>query len=362
MNGAPLMDPAELAGLATLAEIEERARERLHPGALDYVAGGSWDETTLAENAAAFRRRRFRGSVLHGVQSADLGTSVLGLPAPTPFGVAPMAQYGFCHPDGEVPAAQAAAQAGWTFAVSTLATRSLEEIASVAGTGPGRQWFQLYVQKDLGLSRSLVERAEAAGYGALVVTVDLPVIGYRDRDLRGTGLALHYGNMPPAPGETDTRTLGRGHPPLTWGLIDEVRSWTRLPLLVKGILEPGDAVRAVEHGAQGIVVSNHGGRQLDRVPAAIDALPGVVTAVGDQAEVFLDGGVRRGLDVVMALALGARAVFVGRPILHGVAIGGEAGVLRVMEILRLETQRAMVLLGAARVADLEPGMLLEVGP
>lgn len=353
----------DLSGIVALAEVEALARERLgdtSPAALDYVAGGSWDEVTLADNAAAFRRRRFRASVLSGVQAADLSTTILGRPAATPLGVAPMAQYGFCHPGAEGGAARAAVAAGWTFALSTLSTLSMERVAEEAGEGPGRRWFQLYIQKDLGLSRSLVERAEAAGYEALVVTVDLPMIGYRDRDLRSTGLELHYGNMPTAPGVT-TRTIGRGHPPLTWDLMDEVRSWTRLPLLIKGILVPEDAVRAVEHGAQGVVVSNHGGRQLDRTPAAIDALPGVVAAVDGRAEVFLDGGVRRGLDVVMALALGARAVFTGRPVLYGLAVAGEAGVARVMEILAAETQRAMVLLGAACVADLHPGLVLE-GP
>jgi len=349
----------DLTRITSLAELTELARLRLSPGAFDYVAGGSWDEVTLAENTAAFRRRRFLGSVLHGVRDPDLSTVILGRSVPTPFGVAPMAQYGFCHPDAELPAARAAVQAGWTFVLSTLSTRSIEEVAAAAGEGPGRRWFQLYIQKDLGLSRSLVERAEAAGFEAVVVTVDLPVIGYRDRDLRGTGLDLDYGNFRPAPGETDTRTLGRGNPPLTWDLIDQVRSWTGLPLLIKGILVSQDAVRAVEHGAQGIVVSNHGGRQLDRVPAAIDALPGVVAAVDGRAEVFLDSGVRRGLDVVTALALGARAVFVGRPVLYGLAVGDGAGVSRVAEILAQETRRAMVLLGAATVSDLGPGLLLE---
>ena len=325
------------------------------------MAGGSWDETTLADNGAAFRRRQFRASVLSGVMAADvdLSTTVLGRPVPTPFGVAPMAQFGFCHPDAELPAAAAAATAGWTFALSTLSTRSIEEVARACAPGsPGDRWFQLYVQDDLGVSRSLVERAEAAGYTALVITVDLPVIGYRDRDLRGTGLALHYGNLPPV-GDATTTTIGRRHPPLTWDLIDRVRTWSSLPMLIKGILVPEDARLAVEHGAAGVVVSNHGGRQLDRVPAALDALPGVVAAVGDRAEVYMDGGIRRGLDVVMAVALGARAVFVGRPVLYGLTIGGEAGVTRVMEILRRETERAMVLLGVARVADLRPDLVLE---
>jgi 4-hydroxymandelate oxidase len=350
--------PIELAHVASLAELEAIASARLPDGAREYVAGGSWDETTLLDNSAAFRRLRFRGRVLAGVTAADLSTTILGRPARTPFGVAPTAQHGFCHPDGEVPAARAAAAAGWTFALSTLSTRSLEEVAdAVVDAGPARRWFQLYVQQDLGLSRALVQRAAAAGYEAIVLTVDLPVLGYRDRDLRGTGLALRHGNFEVGPRE-DTRTLGRGHPPLTWDLVDDVRGWSELPLIVKGILDPEDACLAVEHGAAGIVVSNHGGRQLDRVPASIDALPAVVEAVAGQAEVYLDGGVRRGLDVVLALALGARAVFVGRPILYGIAAAGEAGAARAMEILRVETERAMILLGAASVRDLGPHLVL----
>jgi 4-hydroxymandelate oxidase len=350
--------PAELERFATLAALEAVARRRLSEAALEYVAGGSWDETTLRENGEAFRRLRFRARVLSGVTAADLSTTILGRPVRTPLGVAPMAQHGFCHPDGEVPAARAAAAAGWTFALSTLATRSLEDVAAATvDLGGARRWFQLYVQEDFDLSRSLVERAEAAGYEAIVVTVDLPMVGYRGRDLRGTGLTLRRGNFPNVALD-DTKTIGRRHPPLTWDLLDTVSGWTRLPLIVKGILDPDDACLAVAHGAAGVVVSNHGGRQLDRVPASIEALPAVADAVAGSAEVYLDGGVRRGLDVVMALALGARAVFVGRPILYGIAAGGEAGAARAMEIIRMETERAMILLGAQAIRDLGPELLI----
>jgi 4-hydroxymandelate oxidase len=349
---------ADLEGVVSLRELEALARDCLPEPALDYVAGGSWDEVTLRENGEAFRRRRFRARVLSGVRAADLSTTLLGRPVAMPLGVAPMSQHGFCHPDGELASARAAAAAGWTFALSTLSTRSLEEVAQAAdGAGEGRRWFQLYLQEDLAFSRSLVERAAAAGYDAIVVTVDLPVLGYRDRDLRGTGLPLRYGNFV-TPDGGDTRTIGRGHPPLTWALIDQVRGWSQLPVIVKGILVGDDARRAVDIGAAGVVVSNHGGRQLDRVPAAIDALPEVVAAVAGEAEVYLDSGVRRGLDVVLALALGARAVFIGRPILYGLAVGGETGVARALEIVRRETERAMVLLGAATVGDLGPHLVL----
>ena len=352
--------PVDLDRIVSLGQLEDRARGTLTEPAFDYVAGGSWDEITLRDNIAAFQRRRLRPRVLSGVTQVDLATTLLGRPAPTPLAVAPMAQHGFCHPEGELPAARAAAAAGWTFTPSTLSTRSLEEVADAGTGGPGGQWFQLYVQRDLGFSRSLVERAERAGYEAVVFTVDLPVLGYRDRDLRGTGLPLHYGNFP-SPAAGDSRTIARGHPPLTWDHGDEVRGWSGLPLVVKGILTGEDACRAVDHGAAGIVVSNHGGRQLDRTPAAIDALPEIVTAVSGAAEVYLDGGVRRGLDVVTALALGARAVFVGRPILYALAVGGEAGVTRALEILRVETERAMILLGAASVDALGPDLLLAAG-
>jgi 4-hydroxymandelate oxidase len=347
---------------STLAAFEAAAREQLPPAVIDYVAGGSWDEVTLYENTAAFRQLRFRPSVLSGVTQADLSTTILGQPAAIPLGVAPMAQYGWCHPEAELPAASAAAAAGWTFALSTLSTRSLEEVASGAAgsvaspgaAGQGPRWFQLYIQADLGFSRSLVERAAAAGYSAVVVTVDLPAVGYRGTDLRAGQLRQVLGNFPEA--DARARTAG-ARPALTWELIAAVRSWSRLPLLIKGILTAEDACRAVEHGLDGIVVSNHGGRQLDRTPASIDALREVVPAVEGRAEVFLDGGVRRGLDVVLALALGAKAVFIGRPILYALSVGGEAGVARAMQIVRLETERAMVLLGAGSVRELTPKLV-----
>lgn len=358
----PDVSDLDLAGIVALAEFEALARQRLPAAAFDYVAGGSWDETTLDDNTAAFRRSRFRASVLSGTMSADLATTILGRTAATPFGIAPMAQFGFCHPEAELPAARAAAAAGWTFTLSTLSTRSIEEVAEAAvGGGPGSRWFQLYVQGDLGFSRSLVDRAVAAGYEALVVTVDLPMLGYRDRDLRGTGLELHYGNFG-RPSDGNSKTIARGHPPLTWELMDEVRSWSSLPLIIKGILVGDDARLAVQHGASGVVVSNHGGRQLDRAPAAIDALGEVVEGVAGQAEVYLDGGVRRGLDAVLALAMGARAVFVGRPILYALAAGGEPGVARALEIIRKETERAMILLGAGSIRELTPRLVLPARP
>jgi len=347
---APAPDPARFG---TLAAFEAAAREFMAPAVLDYVAGGSWDEVTLAENSAAFRRYRFRPAVLSGVTTADLSTTILGRDAAVPLAVAPMAQQGWCHPDAELPAARAAAAAGWTFALSTLSTCSMEAVAAeTALAGPGARWFQLYIQRDLALTRSLVERAAAAGYEAVVVTVDVPVLGYRGTDLRGVGLGERRGNFPPQ--GHDRTPPARGRTPLTWELIDEVRTWSGLPLVIKGLLTGEDAGRAVDHGAAGILVSNHGGRQLDRTPAAIDALGEVVGAVDGHAEVYLDGGVRRGLDVVLALALGARAVFVGRPILYALSVAGEAGVARALEIVRVETERAMVLLGAGSVRDLTP--------
>lgn len=331
----------------TLAGVEALARDRLDPQALDYVAGGGWDEVTLQDNVLAFRRRRFRPRVLIDTSRVDPATTILGAPATMPVGIAPMALHGLCHPDGELASARAAAAAGIPFCLSTVSSRSIEEVAAaVAGIGAGERWFQLYVHRDRGFSRSLVQRAEAAGYRALVLTVDVPVLGYRDRDRSWPApFAASFGNFPPASGSVLDDLLDTRHAPLTWRDLDEIRSWSGLPFVVKGILTPDDAVLAVESGADAVVVSNHGGRQLDRTAASLDALDAVVAAVGGRAEVHLDGGVRRGLDILAALALGARAVYLGRPVLYGLAAGGEAGVARVLAILREELERGMSLLG-----------------
>jgi 4-hydroxymandelate oxidase len=282
---------------------------------------------------------------------------LLGTPVAFPVAVAPMASHGLANPSGEVATAGAAAAAGIPFTLSTVSSRSIEEVAAAAPDGA--RWFQLYVQADRGRSRELVERAAAAAYGAIVLTVDLPVLGYRERDRQnGFQLAGPFGSFAAAPGpdhgdhvasrdaasrpvvDEDFRGIA-----LTWDHLAAIRSWSPMPLVLKGIMTGEDARIAVEHGADAIVVSNHGARQLDRVHASIDVLEEVVAAVDGRTEIWVDGGVRRGLDIVIALALGARGVLVGRPLLWALAAGGQPAVERALAILREEFELALALLG-----------------
>ena len=344
MNSA--VDAVALSRILRLADFEPLAREALATEVFDYVAGGSWDEITLAENVAAWRRRRLRPRVLADVARVTTATTLLGAPCALPLAIAPMAAQGELHADGEVATARAAAAAGVPFIASTVSTRSLEEIAATAPEAT--RWFQLYTQADVRRTRSTVERAAAAGYGALVVTVDLPVLGYRERDRRNgydtagpwdRAFSLRRDGPEPI-AELEPGTL-------TWRDLAPIRSWAPdLPLVLKGILHAEDARLAVEHGADAIVISNHGARQLDRVPPAVDVLEEVVDAVAGRCEVWVDGGVRRGLDVAIALALGARGVLLGRPVLWALAAGGEAGVARALAIVREELEIALALLGA----------------
>ncbi|HET7030736.1 MAG TPA: alpha-hydroxy acid oxidase [Candidatus Limnocylindrales bacterium] len=357
----------DLSRIVRLDDFEPIAAERMDPAAFDYVAGGAWDERSLREAPGAWARRRLRPRVLVDVADVDPASTLLGSAVAMPVAIAPMAAQGLAHPDAERAVIAAAAGAGLPMIVSTMSTCSLEEVASAA---PGAtRWFQLYTQADPHRTRWLVERAEAAGYGAIVVTVDLPVLGYRERDLRsGFNLSVTLGNFVDEPpthashGSTGsgydilTADLDRG---LTWAGIDAIRSWTRLPIVLKGILAAEDAKLAVDHGAAAIVVSSHGARQLDRTVATADALEPIVDAVAGRTEVWVDGGIRRGLDVVTALALGARGVLVGRPIFWALAAAGEAGVARALDILRTETVLAMTLLGAANPADLTPAHIAD---
>ena len=338
-----------------LDDFEELARARMDPGAFDYYAGGAWGEATLRDNVAAFERYRLRPRVLRDVSSVDLACDFAGTPASMPVGLAPTALQTLADPEGEVATARAAAAAGVLMCVSTIAGRSLEDVAAAGGP----RWMQLYVFTDRDLSAQLVKRAEVAGYTAIVLTADLPVAGYRERDLRNRFVipSSHgLGNF------TGIDTAGRELLPfisslndssLTWDDVEWVRSLTSLPVLVKGILTAEDAALAVARGAAGVVVSNHGGRQLDRVPASIDVLEEVVAAVAGRVPVYVDGGVRRGTDVLVALALGASAVFIGRPYLWALAAGGEDGVAMALELLRAEITTAMTLLGATGVGAVE---------
>ncbi len=358
-------------GIVALRELEPLARLRMDPAAWDYVAGGAWDESSLAANEAAWARYRLLPRVLVDVSRVDPATTLLGRPISMPVAIAPMAAHGLAHPDAEAATARAAASAGVPFVLSTMSSHSIEAVAEAAPDGD--RLFQLYVQRDPAASRSLVARAAAAGYRAIVLTVDLPILGYRERDLRNAWeLDVPLGNFTDespshadhgfgAANETGYDTLERqAEAGLGWDDVETIRGWSGLPILLKGILRPDDARRAVEHGADGIVVSNHGARQLDRTPAPVDVLAGIVDAVGGRAEVWVDGGVRRGLDVVTALALGARGVLVGRPVLWGLAVGGEGGVSRVLEILRRELVTAMTLLGAPTPSEVTPDLVMPV--
>jgi 4-hydroxymandelate oxidase len=361
-----LVTAEELAGIVALPDFRDIAAGVVEPGAWDYIEGGAWDEVSLAENEASWLRYRFRPRVLVDVSRIDTSTKFLGRPAAMPVAIAPMAAHGLANPEAELATARAAAAAGIPFMPSTMSTSSMEDIAAAAPDGI--RFFQLYAQADPGRTRSLVERAEAAGYGAIVVTVDLPELGYRDRDRRsGFSLDVPHGNFdggglgPTHAGHggtddelaTDAEAVDQWIAKnLTWDSLATIRSWSTLPLVLKGIMTREDARLAAEHGVDAIVVSNHGGRQLDRTPAPIDVLEEIGAAVPAGPEIWVDGGVRRGLDVAIACALGARGVLVGRPILWALAAGGQAGVERALAILREEFELALQLLGAPTTADL----------
>jgi isopentenyl diphosphate isomerase/L-lactate dehydrogenase-like FMN-dependent dehydrogenase len=339
-----------------VADYERLAAESLEPGAHGYFAGGAGDERTLRENVEAFGRWRLRPRVLVDVGAVSTATTVMGTEASMPVLVAPVAVQRLAHPEGECGMARAAAAAGTIMCLSTIATARPSEVAEAAPEG--KRWFQLYCFRDRAVTQALIDEAEAAGFGAIVLTVDAPHGGRRERDLR-TGFQVPPEVTVPsvvaAVGSRKPMTIrdvfDLVDPTLTWADLERLASSCGLPVLVKGILTAEDARLAVEHGADGVVVSNHGGRQLDGVASSIEALGEVVEAVDGRVEVLMDGGVRRGTDVLIALALGARAVLVGRPALWGLAVGGEDGARRVLEILREELGLALALCGCASVAD-----------
>ncbi|HET7685320.1 MAG TPA: alpha-hydroxy acid oxidase [Candidatus Limnocylindria bacterium] len=351
--------PASLDGVVNVHDFEPIARERLDARAYGYFASGAGDERSVADNLAAWRRWRLLPTVLTGARDPDTSVSLLGTAAALPFGIAPTALQGMAHPDGEIAMARAAAAAGVPFVLSTASTRSLEEVAASAGTGgSGPRWFQLYVEPDMGFARELVERAEAAGYGAIVLTVDLPVAGYRERDLRTrfaipASVQAHVPAGRDASEETFMAYIDR-KPELRWADVATVANWTSLPLVVKGILAPRDVERAIDHGARAVWLSNHGGRQLDGAVTAAEMLPEAVEAARGRAELYVDGGVRRGSDLLVALALGARAAFLGRPFLYALAAAGEVGVAHAIAVLAEELRRGLTILGATGVGDLRP--------
>ena len=381
----PFSTARRLARSHSIADLRRLAKRRLPRAVFDYADGAAEDEVTARRNEAAFEDYELLPRVLRDVSSVDLSTTVLGTPVSMPVMLAPTGMTRLFHHDGETAAARAAHRAGVVYTLSSLSTVSIEDLAA-ASDGP--RWFQIYVWKDRGLVREFFDRCRAAGYDALMLTVDMPVLGQRERDLRngmtippsltlGSALdaALHpswWWNFLTKPRIGFANVAGKGdagHGDLTalWTYIntqfDPSVTWRDLEWMigewngafaVKGVLDPEDAARAASLGARGIVVSNHGGRQLDHSPTSLDALPAVVEAVAGRAEVILDGGVRRGADVAKALALGARACAIGRAYLYGIGAGGEQGVDRALELLRTELRRALALLGCPSVTALGP--------
>ena len=379
------LDPVKrrLARAADISDLRAIARRRIPRGVFDYIDGGAEDEITLTANTQAFRRIEFRPRVLRDVSAVDPSTTLLGRPLPIPLVLAPTGFPRSIHPDGELAAARAAARAQLPYTLSTLSTYSIEDVAAAAR---GPQWFQVYVWRDRGLVKEMIERAAVCGYEAIVLTVDTAVLGRRDRDVR------HGFTMPPQLG-LDTLVDGARHPGWTWRFVrsDPIRfanvvgrdvgdgtspvaiadyintqfdpslSWRDLdwirgvwdgPIVIKGIQTVADARIAADAGIEAIALSNHGGRQLDSSPAIIDLVEPVADAVGDRLEIICDGGIRRGGDIVKAIARGARACMAGRVHLYGLAAGGERGVEHALTIIDRDVRRTMALVGARSVADI----------
>ncbi|XP_003793860.1 hydroxyacid oxidase 2 [Otolemur garnettii] len=346
--------------LVCLTDFEVQAREQLSKTSWDFINGGADEGITREDNIAAFKKIRLRPRYLRDVSEVDTRTTILGEEISAPIGISPTGFHTIACPDGEMSTARAAQAAGVCYITSTFASCSFEDI--VAAAPGGLRWFQLYVQSDQQLNKQLVQRVESLGFKALVVTVDAPVVGNRRHDIRN-GLDLKRNLM-----LTDLRSPGERNsipslqtsapsPYFSWNDLSWFQSLTRLPIILKGILTKEDAELAVKHNVQGIVVSNHGGRQLDEVPSSIDALTEVVTAVNGKLEVYLDGGVRTGNDVLKALALGAKCVFLGRPILWGLACKGEHGVRDVLNILKNELHTSMALTGCRSIAEINRNLI-----
>jgi 4-hydroxymandelate oxidase len=344
-----------MTDVVCLADLEPLARHAMTPMAYEYVSGGAGDERTLAWNVEAFARIRLRPRVLTDVSAIDPRVTVLGEALPFPLLLAPASYHRLYHAEGELATARGAAAAGVPYIVSTCTTTPLDDIACAAPNGV--RWLQVYVTADRAVTRDMIQTAESAGMRALCLTVDTPVGGTRNREQR-TGFSL--------PANCDTpyfrHVAGPRGPAtpfvsVTWRDVEWLRSITRLPVLLKGILTGEDAALAVRAGAAGVIVSNHGARNLDTLPAAIDALPEVAEAVQGRIPVLIDGGVRRGTDIVKALALGANAAMIGRPYLYGLAVGGEQGVEHVVRILRTEFENALALLGRSTASAIDRGVL-----
>ncbi len=356
-----------LTGIVNLDDLRQRALALLPRNARDYYEGGARDEQTLRENQRAWSDWRVRYRVLTGNAAPDLGTTILDTPVDQPVLVAPTAFHRLAWPEGEVATARAAASRNTLMCLSTLSTCGMEEVVQAA---PGRTWFQLYVYRDRDATLALVERAVSVGCTALVLTVDAPILGTREQDVRNgfhlpEGMCLHnliaqgYQALPVAAGTSGLASYVAQllDPAISWDTVRWLRDVQPLPLLVKGIVRADDARRAVDAGVDGVVVSNHGGRQLDGAVPTAHALPEVAEAIAGRATVLVDGGIRRGVDVLRALALGANGVMVGRPVLWGLAAGGEAGVTCALDLLRDELTEAMALAGCGSVAEIAPDLL-----
>jgi 4-hydroxymandelate oxidase len=339
--------PTELDDALSLFDFESLARDRISHGAWDRVQGGAADELTVRWNHEAYQHIRLRPRVLADVSKLDTRVNLFGQELPFPILLAPTGAQGFVHPEGDLATARGAGAAQATLVISGSSSMRVEDIAKAA-TGP--VWFQLYVQRDRGFTRQMVERAESAGCRAICVSVDSPTHGVRNREQRSRA------ELPERP---LPNLQGKDYldPTVTWKDIEWLQSFAKTPVLLKGILNPDDAEIAVKAGVSGIMVSNHGGRNLDTVPATISALPLVAEKVAGRIPVIVDGGIRRGTDVLKALALGASAVGIGRPYLYGLGIAGADGVTRVVEILRKEFELAMMLTGRPTIASIDRSVI-----
>src|SRR5437762_2326918 len=347
--------------LLSVADYARAARAKVPKDVLDYFEGGALDEITLRENTAGWERLKLYYRVLAGVGERDMSTTMLGQSISMPIVVAPTAFHRLACEAGEVAAAQAAKAAGTLFILSSLSNTAMEKVFAQAASP---KWFQLYIYKDREITRELVQRAEAAGAEAIVLTVDAPGLGTRERDVRNNFQlpdGLNVENLAPLGKGKFPKVSGSGlaayvrdnfKSDLGFDDLDWLCGCTRLPVVVKGVCRGDDARCAAEHGAKAVVVSNHGGRQLDTAPGPCEVLPQVVDAVADRCEIYVDGGIRRGSDVLKAIALGARAVLMGRPILWGLAVNGEQGARHVLEILKRELDEAMLLCGCTRLKDI----------
>ncbi len=343
----------------TVTDLEPLAQARMDPAAWDYYAGAAGDELTLADNRAAWNRLRLRPRILVDISAMDLATTAFGVTLAHPVLVAPTASHDLAHPDAEVATAIGAAAANTLMTLSTISSKPMEDVAAAAPNAP--RWFQLYPPSDRDACAALVRRAADAGFSAVAVTVDLPLPGNRERDLRNAfavGLGAHLPSDQPVDSETGLVVL----PTMDWDDLAWLRSICPLPLIAKGVLRADDAARAVSAGCDGIWVSNHGGRQLDTAIATADALPDIARDVGERALIVVDGGVRRGIDVLKAIALGANLVAVGRPVLWGLAFDGSAGVQLVLETLRNELSLAMALSGCRSIEEITPDLVARRPP